>query len=426
MRIVMMTNSFRPHVNGVARSVEAFTREFRRAGHEVLVIAPEHADASDEYGVLRIPALQSFTGNDFSVALPVPSGLHDGLERFAPDVVHSHHPYLVGDAALRLSRRLGVGLVFTHHTMYEHYAQYVSDDAPSLRRFVKRLSTGYANLTDLVIAPSASVKEVLAERGVETRIEVVPTGVRLEDLDVGSGEGLRQVLGIPPDAPVVGHLGRLAPEKNLGFLLDAVERVLAALPRAQFVLAGAGRMEKAIGERLAAAGLGARFHPMGVVSGKLLASVYKAMDVFAFASKSETQGMVLIEAMACRAPVVALDAPGAREAVRDGENGRLVGRESVEAFAAALRSVLEADGTRREALREGARRTAEELSLARTARRMVDLYSEVVARGEPEDPEESAWAEALERFRTEWRLIRNAAEAAGAAMFGPDEGDEDR
>lgn len=425
MRIVMMTNSYRPHVNGVARSVEACTREFRRTGHDVLVIAPEHGGAASDFGLLRIPALQSFTGRDFSVALPVPSGLHDALERFSPDVVHSHHPYLLGDAALRVSRRLGVGLVFTHHTMYENYTQYVSEDAPSLQRFVKRLSTGYANLADLVVAPSESVAEILAERGVVSRIEVVPTGVRLEDLDVGSGAGLRQVLGIEPDARVIGHLGRLALEKNLGFLVDAVRRVLAADARAHFVIAGSGPMERMIAKRFDDAGLSARFHAMGVVSGRLLASVYRAMDVFVFASKSETQGMVLLEAMACDTPVVALDAPGARELVRDEVNGRLVREESDEVFAAAIRWILERSPDERTTLRGEARRTAEATSLRTTAARMVDLYGEVVARGDDDSLEESAWAEALERFRTEWSLLRNAAEAAGAAVFGEPRSDEE-
>jgi glycosyltransferase involved in cell wall biosynthesis len=130
MNLLMMTNTYSPFVGGVARSVESFTEEFRRRGHRVMVVAPASPGAhKSEADVLRIPAIQKFNGSDFSLRLPVPGFLFSALEKFRPDVVHSHHPYLLGDTALRISALRNVPLVFTHHSMYEKFTHYVSGDS---------------------------------------------------------------------------------------------------------------------------------------------------------------------------------------------------------------------------------------------------------------------------------------------------------
>ena len=147
MRILMMTNTFTPHVGGVARSVESFTASYRKLGHHVLVVAPEFDNMpSEETDVVRIPAIQNFNGSDFSVVLPIPSNLRSAVEAFEPEIVHSHHPFLIGSTALRLARQYSLPIVFTHHTMYEKYTHYVPGDSKTLKRFVINLSTRYANL----------------------------------------------------------------------------------------------------------------------------------------------------------------------------------------------------------------------------------------------------------------------------------------
>ena len=227
MNIMMMTNTFTPHVGGVARSVETFTAAYRRQGHRVLVVAPEFEKmAEDEINVVRIPAIQHFNGSDFSVVLPIHGLLASAVEDFRPDIIHSHHPFLLGGTALRMARRYDLPLIFTHHTMYEQYTHYVPGDSQAMKQFVIQLSTSYANLCDLVFAPSQSVAEVLRGRGVRTPIEVVATGVDINAFTQGSGPGFRAAMALPADAFVIGHLGRLAPEKNLEFLATAVAAYL--------------------------------------------------------------------------------------------------------------------------------------------------------------------------------------------------------
>lgn len=418
MNIVMVTNTYLPHVGGVARSIEAFTREYRRRGHRVLVVAPEFPEQrGHERDVVRIPAIQNFNGSDFSVVLPVPGVLAEALEAFEPHIIHSHHPYLLGMTALRKARKHELPLVFTHHTLYEQYTHYVPGDSPTLARFVIELATRYANLTDHVFAPSESVATLIRERGVTAPITVVPTGVEMERFADGNGERMRRRLGIPADAFVVGHVGRLAAEKNLDFLARAVHAFLVERPEARFLVVGRGPAVASLRACFAGSESSGRLHMTGALAGPELADAYHAMDVFAFSSKSETQGMVLTEAMAAGVPVVALDASGVRELVQDGEQGRLLRDEDVADFAAALCWVYELPRAEQRRLQDAARRRAREWSMPRTADRALAVYDSLLGHavaGHGDDVDE--WHGALERIKAEWDIVKGIAGAAGAAI----------
>lgn len=421
MNIVMLTNTYTPHVGGVARSVEAFAAEYRRRGHRVLVVAPEFANRPpDETDVVRIPAIQNFNGSDFSAVLPVSGLLTEALDAFRPDLVHAHHPYLLGMTALRVARYRELPLVFTHHTLYEQYTHYVPVDSPAFRRFVIELATRYANLCDQVFAPSESIATLLRERGVKAPIAVVPTGVNLERFAQGDAAGFRRRMGIPDNAFVVGHLGRLAPEKNLVFLSEAVAAFLKTAPRAHFLLVGKGSSEAEIRTIFEREGLSEHLHVAGILEPPQLADAYHAMDVFAFASRSETQGMVLTEAMAAGAPVVGLDAPGVREVVKDRHNGRLLHEESIEDFRAALQWVAELPAERRRQLRQSAVATAEDFSMPRSAAKALGCYEALRARTLVERTEQDAqWEHVLHLIEAEWDILKGMAGAAAAAFSGP-------
>ena len=240
MRIAMFTNTYLPHVGGVARSVKTLEDALRALGHEVRVVAPEFDGAEESPDVLRVPAIQNFNGSDFSVRLPFPVIVRDFMEDFQPDLIHSHHPFLLGDSALRESWKMQVPIVFTHHTLYERYTHYVPFDSPALKRMAIQLATEYCNLCDHVIAPSASIAELLAEREVITPVTAIPTGIDLAAFAGGDGGRFREIAGIPPEARVVGHVGRLAAEKNLLFLAEAVGPCLAEDPDLVFLIVGDG------------------------------------------------------------------------------------------------------------------------------------------------------------------------------------------
>lgn len=418
MNILMMTNTYSPHVGGVARSVEAFTDGYRRRGHRTLVVAPVFDDmAPSETDVIRIPAIQRFNGSDFSVVLPVSAMLRLALNEFEPDIVHSHHPFLIGSTALRIARMYELPLVFTHHTMYERYTHYVPGDSKPLKRFVIQLTTCYANLCDQVFAPSESVAELLRKRQVEAPIAVVPTGVDTQRFSEGDGVAFRKMMDIPTDAFVVGHLGRLALEKNLEFLSQGVIRFLKKNEKACFLLVGKGDAESLIHAQFEGEGLSKRLHSVGVLQYPMLVSAYQAMDVFAFCSLSETQGMVLAEAMAAGVPVVALDAPGVREIVRDHHNGRLLDEQNAVDFAEALNDMARLSVPQRQAYRRAALASAEEFSTERSVGKALAIYEGLISRaGLPWQRDDSAWKQLLGLIKGEWSLIKSYAEAAGGAF----------
>ena len=413
MNILMMTNTFTPHVGGVARSVSAFTEEYRKRGHRVIVVAPEFENQpEEELDVIRMPAIQNFNGSDFSVVLPIPGFLRARLEDFHPDVVHSHHPFLIGSTAIRIANQYNIPLVFTHHTMYEQYTHYVPGDSPRMKRFVTNLTTGYANLCDEVIAPSESIARILRERGVNRPgITSIPTGVEIEAFATGDGRGFRRRHGVPEGAFTVGHLGRLAPEKNLEFLGRALVDFLGRRESAHFLLVGYGPSESPLRELFEQAGVGDRVHFTGRQSGQHLVDAYHAMDVFAFASKTETQGMVLVEAMAAGLPVVALEANGVREVVRDGANGRLLMEEDEEGFAAALADLAGAGPETWERLKREASSTARHFSKQSCAQRVLDLYEKRLRRTLERPTDIHFWEQAREQIKTEWELLSQKTEA---------------
>ncbi len=415
----MCTNTFTPHVGGVARSVERFATEFRRQGHRVLIVAPLFENTPvHESDVVRFPAVQHFNGSDFSVPVPVPRRLTSALKQFQPDIVHSHHPFLLGDMALRVAAVRGVPLVFTHHTLYELYTHYVPGDSPRLKRFVVEFVSGYCNLCDAVIAPSESIQQLLRKRGAKVPIEVIPTGLDPIFFAQVDTADVRTAMRIPVEAFVVGHVGRLAPEKNLEFLAEALTRFLLTNEDAHFLLAGEGPAKTSMLEKLYSAGLESRIRFLGVLGREELVKAYRAMDVFAFASKSETQGMVLTEAMAAQVPVVALDATGVREVVRDGMNGRLLQTEQPESFVEALSWIASLDPRTYRGLAEAAGETAKQFSMPVVAGRALDLYRALAGRTASEkEIEQSRWTSARRMIREEWRIVRNIARAATGTVL---------
>jgi glycosyltransferase involved in cell wall biosynthesis len=427
MKIAMFTNTYLPHVGGVARSVKTLEDECRKLGHEVKIVAPEFANATESPDVLRVPAIQNFNGSDFAVRLPAPAMIRDFMDEFQPDVIHSHHPFLLGDSALRQAWRMEIPVVFTHHTLYERYTHYVPLDSPTLKRMAIQLATEYCNLCSEVIAPSESIRDLLVDRGVTVPINPIPTGIDTQFFSSGDGSRFRLSAGIPEEALLIGHVGRLAPEKNLRFLAEAVGIFLKGDPDAAFLIVGEGDEGDAMLKILGDLGAGDRVYRAGQLTGPHLADAYAAMEVFVFASQSETQGMVLAEAMAAGKPVVALDGSGVREIVIDGANGFLLnGDATANEFAGALSALTgdEAAMRRRGAM---ASSSAADFDHHHCAREVTDLYERLI-RERPVRPEEEImpWDPFLNSLEIEWDLFAAKMSAAATGIMDPATTEVDR
>lgn len=419
MNICMFTNTYLPHMGGVAKSVDSFARDLRAKGHKVLVISPTFSykeQSSDEQDVLRVPAIQNFNGSDFSVSIPLPFIINNKINSFNPDLIHSHHPYLLGDAALRTAYRRNLPLVFTHHTLYEQYTHYVPLDSKVMKRLAVHLSTSYANHCTRVIAPSQSIADLIAQRGVTTPIRVIPTGVDIDYFSSGDGPSFRRQHQIPENVPVIGHLGRLAPEKNLEFLAKAMALAFKKIPdKACFLVVGSGPSKDRIQKIFQDNGLDDQLILAGKQTGPDLAGAYQAMNLFVFSSKSETQGMVLTEAMAAGVPVIALDASGAREVVRDKYNGRLLDENaSPEMFARAVADFFTAP-EQTNAWEKAACDTAREFSRERSAQKLINTYQSVLKEQKQDKPAEEnipdGWDKLLLSLKAEWTVLSDRANA---------------
>ena len=416
----MFTNTYLPHVGGVARSVDTLCSGLRRRGHKVLVIAPTFkGHEEDTPGVMRVPALKHMGNSDYSMPIPLSRSIQDEIDAFGPDIVHSHHPFLLGHTALRVAATCGVPLVYTYHTRYDIYVRQFVDSQRLWPDLVRNLANGYANLADAIIAPSQSMKDLLLRQEVRSPISVIPTGIDTERFAKGNCAGNHKRPGLTKEDVVVGHLGRLTAEKNLDFLFAAAVRFLEENPKAQFIFAGDGPMRAEMTARLDKHPVRPRMHFLGPIEGDDVVAFYSAIDVFAFASRSETQGLVVAEALASGVPVVALDASGVRDALRHCASCVQLGADaSPEAFAAALSGFAGRSTDQIEKDRIAARAGAEPYSIAAMLENVEALYAQVseVARSEDQQ-RRSEWERILEGLAAEVDMLENLFRAVGITLL---------
>jgi glycosyltransferase involved in cell wall biosynthesis len=378
LRIGLFTNNYRPLQNGLATSVDTFADAYRRAGHTVTVVAPRYpGGAGDEPGLLRVPGLAAPTHHAYVLPCPVYPGVARTVAALELDVYHAQHPFLLGAAARRWARRADRPLVFTYHTHYDRYAHYVPGPARLVARLAVAAALRMANASDLVVAPSAAVARMLRTKGVEAPVIVVPTGVPLPLLpDPTERERLRRRIGRWDGAPLCLSVGRLAPEKNLGFLLHAFASLSARCPLARLLLVGDGDDRGRL-ERLAASlGIGGRVDFVGPLPHADVVDFYLAADLFLFSSTSETQGLVALEAMAAALPVVAVPSEAAAELFGSGRGG-VIAPEDAEVFGEAA-ARLWADRERRAGLGEEARSLAARYTPEASAATLLTAYARLI------------------------------------------------
>jgi glycosyltransferase involved in cell wall biosynthesis len=380
VRIALFTNNYLPFCGGVTISVETLRRGLEASGHEAWVFGPRLTGAEDaSVKVVRYPSLPVATYPEFALAVPYSRRIERLVSALAFDVIHAHHPFLLGPAARRLARRIRRPLIFTYHTRYEKYAHYVPLPLRLVQAAALRISAGFAAKADAVLAPSAVIRDELHARGVRTPIAVVPTGVDLERFRPGDREAARRSLGVGQGEPLVLYVGRLDREKSVDRVLGAFERVASTIPAARLVLVGQGTEAERLRRTAASLPVAERIRFLGLRPHDSLAECYQAADVFLFASETETQGLVLAEAAACGLPAVAVDAPGCDEVVRDGDTGILTKGNSAALAEAVIGLLL--DPERRRAMARRAREVAEHLfDVKLQIDRTMAVYADAVAR----------------------------------------------
>lgn len=379
MKIAVFTESYEPIVNGVSVAVATLRDGLRSSGHEVYVFAPHFPTHNDDAnGVFRFPSRVSRFAPGYPIPCPVAPKIREEFFRLRPDLVHTQTPFLLGEIGLRWARRSGVPIVSTNHTLYTEYAHYIPVVPKVLTRavLVRRMRSYYSRC-DVVVVPSMPVEKVLRGYGIRTRMEIIKSGVSVQCSNDDSRK-LRSEFGIGDDAFLLLYVGRVAREKNLGLLLRAFKVVRKEHPKARLMIVGSGPYE----EECKAIARSTRISDSVIFSGMLSHSnvdrAYHAADAFVFPSITETQGLVVCEALTAGLPCIAVRAAGTPEVVDDGVDGLLTGN-SVEEFAGATCRVISDRGLR-EQLSRGALRNAERFSVEAMVEQFESFYASVIER----------------------------------------------
>ena len=383
MRIVLTTESFLPYVSGVTVSVDALARGLGLLGHDVLVVAPRPAGGiavepvgspGPDPAMAWLPSYQArlIAPPKYRMPWPVPwaSALHTA-RTFEPDIVHAHSPFVTGVLARRLAVTAGAPLVFTHHTRFADYAHYLGPLAGAGSRLADAYLRRFWRTCAAIVAPSEDLAAAIRVRlgpSHAARVRVIPTGVDVEGLRALAPVDVRAGAGWPVETVVAASLGRLAPEKSPSMLLDAVARAATIAPRLRLLVIGGGPSEGELRTRAAAPDLAGRVSFTGALRRPDALAHLAGADLFVFASRTETQGLVLAEALAAGLPAVALDGPGVRDSLRDGVDGEVVADEPAssraERLGAAVADLAE-DEVRRARMGERARADALRFDVAR-------------------------------------------------------------
>lgn len=385
MRVLFISDVYFPRVNGVSTSIRTFRQDLSAAGVRTLLVAPHYPGGDGTAAgaqVLRVEA-SGVPGDpeDRRMAWGALQRQLASLPRGEFDLVHIHTPFIAHYAGVRFARQAGIPCIATYHTFFEEYLHHYLPIVPRpLGRFIARHFTrSQCAQVQALIAPSEPMRAVLDEYGVRTPIHVLPTGLAADRFRPGDGAAFRARAGIAAEVPLLTYIGRVAHEKNIGFLVQVLRRVLQELPQALLVIAGEGPAREGLRAQVAALGLAASVHFAGYLARDTeLLDCYAAADAFVFASRTETQGLVLLEAMAQGAAVVSTAELGTRSILVPG-SGALVVPEEEGAFAAAVVRVL-TDGSLREGMAARGRAYARTWSSATMARRLGELYAEVCAR----------------------------------------------
>lgn len=382
MRILMISDVYFPRINGVSTSIQTFSRCLEALGHEVTLIAPEYPNATseDEPRLLRVAA-RTVLGDpeDRMMKRGAFRAIAKRLKAEDYDIVHIQTPFLAHYWGVALARDLGLPVVESYHTFFEEYFyHYISFLPKSWLKFAARFFTRReCRQVDALIVPSTPMLEVLWEYGVDAAARVIPTGLDMSRFSGGNSQVFRESLGIDPDQPLLVHVGRLAHEKNIPFLFRVFKRVTETVEGAGFLIAGEGPAVSSLRRLVRELDIEDSVHFLGYLDRiSELPACYRAGDVFVFASRTETQGLVLLESMACGTPVVSTAVMGTREIMAEGAGG-LVAPDDVEGFADKVIQVLETPSLQ-QSLAEEAVKYADRWSDKAQTEQLLSLYEAVI------------------------------------------------
>ena len=380
MKIGMFINYYTPSKGGMETSVINLCRGLENAGHQPFIFAPEYPNYEDkEKNIFRYKSIRfNYGGYFYVIPIPLFSNFRKIVKDLNLDIIHSHQPYSLGSEALKFSKGLDIPLAFTYHIRYEEYSHYVPFVPESIsKKYIRKMAVNYSNKCDAVIAPSTAIKKILENRGVAVPIKVIPSGINIGNFkkDTGERNAIRSKYKISGNDILLITASRIAEEKNIKFLLKAFSEIKKKADNVKFLVVGDGAIKKELEEMSKNLHLEKDIIFTGLVSRDEIVGLYQASDIFVFASLTETQGLVAVEAMAAGDPVVAVKASGIEDMVTNGEDGFLT-QNSVNEFSERVLKIVN-DEDLRKRLSNQAKINSEKFSVEIWIEKMVGLYEEL-------------------------------------------------
>lgn len=379
MRIAIFTNTYHPAVNGVALCVAAYRQGLLARGHEVVVLAPgppDHDRADDPENVYRFPAVPMPMDMDYSIAFPYSSRVVKALRRIDFDIIHTQHPVWVGAWGAWYARWTDVPLVTTVHADYGVFADLVPLPEALVEMYLRLRVASYCNKCQVVTTPVQSARERLRERGVTTPIEILPNPTVIAAFADADGRAVRRRLGLDEETVLLGYIGRLSPEKNLGVLMEAIGQVLRQEPRTALLVVGDGPEKETMQRAAADQSVAGRVFFAGAVPHQDIGDFQAALDIFVTTSLSETQPLAYTEAMAVGTPVVAIKAPGSMDMIQPGVNGLLSEPEAgASGLAEMILALVQEDEFRAQIGRQ-AQQWVQQFDIDHVTDRLLEIYDQ--------------------------------------------------
>lgn len=380
MKILFISDVYFPRVNGVSTSIQTFRHELRAMGHTVHLIAPDYqTQTEDDTDIQRVPARSvPLDPEDRLMSYRHVMAQLESLRTERYDLIHIQTPFVAHYLGTRLSKKLNIPCVETYHTYFEEYLHHYIPLVPKswMRYIAKRFSRHQGNSLNGMVVPSRPMQQVLKNYGISTPTEVIPTGIEPASFVPGDRTAFRNKYGISEQRPALLFVGRVAHEKNIGFLLQVLAEVKKSIPEILLVIAGEGPALKHLIQEVQEQRLGEQVRFIGYLDRLTeLNSCYCSADLFIFASRTETQGLVLLEAMAQGTAVVSTAELGTLDVLREGE-GVWIAKEDTIDFSSKIIDLLNNDQTR-EQLGKAGFDYAQEWSARRQAERMLTFYHSV-------------------------------------------------
>lgn len=382
MRIGMMVDTYKPYISGVTNYVDLHKRVFEREGHEVYVFTFGDLESSDdEPRVIRSPGL-ALADTGFYLSLRYKSEHKKLLQTM--DVVHVHHPFLSGRLALNYCRSVRIPIVFTNHSRYDRLAQAYLPMMPDevSHSLLQAYLPDFCEAVDLVISPSEGMARILRELEVKSQIEVIPNGVDLHKFQQATPLS-RAEFGFADQDILLVYAGRIAPEKNINFLLQCFAAIAQLIPNVYLLIVGGGKkqFEEELQDQILQLGMTSRIRSTGRISYEAIPGYLAMCDIFVTTSVSESFGMSTVEAMGAGLPIMGIHSAGTSDIVEDGKTGFL-STEDAAAFTAKL-TYLCLHPDLRKAMGIAAREASNQYDIERTTKILFGHYTRLLHSTKP-------------------------------------------